>query len=181
MKKLLGLVMILGMTLASAQADCLPMYKKYKVKAVVKSTLLTTGGTGAVALGAVAVYVGAILGITASNEGILILGTVAGGLSAANGVILSVSSVKSASRFVSLFKALKLIKESQVGTGDHLEELADDLNDKYDRTGESKITTQQIATILVEGNDVNQFCLDSKNLYGRKVMVEYIETKLGLR
>ncbi|HAZ12167.1 MAG: hypothetical protein A2X86_01160 [Bdellovibrionales bacterium GWA2_49_15] len=181
MKKLLALIMILGMMLATAQADCLPMYKKYKVKAVVNSTLLTTGGAGGVALGAVAVYVGAIIGITASSEGIMLLGTVAGGLSAATGVVLTVSSVKSASRFVSLFKALKLIKESQVGSGDHLNELADDLNDQYDLSGEAAVTPQKLAALIAEGNNVNQFCLDSKNLYGRKVMVEYLVTKLGLR
>ncbi|MBI2522591.1 MAG: hypothetical protein HYV97_19380 [Bdellovibrio sp.] len=181
MKKLLALIMILAMTVTTAQADCMPMYKKYKVKAVVNSTLLTTSGTGGVALGVVAAYVGAILGITASSEGIVILGTVAGGLSAAGGIALTVSSVKSASRFVSLFKALKLIKESQVGTGDHLDELADDLNDKYDLSGEAAVTAQKLAALIAEGNSVNQFCLDSKNLYGRKVMVEYLETKLGLR
>jgi len=173
------LTLVSVFNLGFAYADCEPMYKSYKVKAAVKSGLSTTGGAGLVALGAYAAVVGSVAGVFASNEGFIILGLIAGGLSAANGVVLTVSSVKNATRFVGYFKALKLVRESKLGTGEHLEELAEDLNEKHDLSGDNQVTTLQLATLINEGNETKAFCMDKKSLYTKKTMVQWLESKLG--
>lgn len=181
MKKIiLSIVVSFGLIFNSAFADCEPMYKKHKVKAATRSALSSTGGAGTVALGAYAAAVGAIVGAFASNEGFIIVGLVAGGLTATQGITLTVKSVKNAVRFVSLFKAMRLIQESKVGSGEKLEELADDLNEEYDLSGSQAVNAKQIAHIINQGNSEKYFCVDSKNLYGKKVMVEYLTTELRL-
>jgi hypothetical protein len=164
MKRLFSIILVTLLTTSFAMADCKQVYKKQKIKVATDSVLSTASGLSLTGGGVGTFYLGAVVGILASSNGIIIAGSVAGGAITTGGLIVSIKGIKNGIDFVRKVKAYKLIKQSYVGAGKFLNKLAEDLSEDLNRD----ITTAQIAAIVIDGDQSKRYCETKKSLFGIK-------------
>lgn len=174
MKKILVSMVLALVFCSSAFADCSEQYRKFKIRKVPASALLTTGGVAMSGAGAVSFEVGAIIGILASNQAVYVAGIALGLSATAGGVVVVLNGVKNGAQFISKARAYHLIKQAKAGAGDDVAELAEDFTEELGRP----VTEAQVVAAIMEGNDNNTFCANKKSMYGRKQLIEFVKASL---
>lgn len=174
MKKILVSLILAATFATSAFADCSDMYRKFKIKKVPATALSTTGGVALSGGGYVAFVIGAVVGMTASNQAVIVAGAALGLSATAGGVTVFLNGVKNGSQFISKARAYHLIKQAKAGSGDDVAELAEDFTEELGK----EVTEAQVVNAILAGNDNNTFCADKNSIYGRKQLIEYIKLSL---
>lgn len=174
MKRIMAAMMACMIFSSVAMADCKEIYKKQKISVGAKSVLSTVGGTAISGGGVFVFYVGVVAAILATNNGFLVAGSLAGGASSAGGIYVSVKGVKNGVDFLKKARAYKLIKQSYVGAGKYLNKVAEDLSEDLDKD----VTAEDVAAIVVEADQANQYCESKESLYTIDDVVSDIANKI---
>lgn len=174
MKKILVSMVLALAFCSSAFADCSEQYRKFKIRKVPTTALLTTGGAAMSGAGFVSFEVGVVVGVLASNQGVIVAGLALGLSAAAGGVVVMLNGVKNGAQFVSKARAYHLIKQAKAGSGDDVAELAEDFTEELGKP----VTEAQVVAAIMEGNNNNTFCADKKSMYGRKQLIEYVKASI---
>lgn len=169
------LLLILGFSLLSAQADCLRNYSYYRINSI-------TGLVTAPARGAAYSTAGA-----ASSSGALTVGTflldtdlstagiLYGAAFAYEGHSFTGMAIDRIALYKSRAKAHSLIKEAYVGTGTNIEEFTEDLNE---RLLVPELTVELVASFVRDGNEERTFCPEDREIFTAKNIADYVFDRL---
>lgn len=173
--KIFSAILLLSLS-SAALADCAKDYKAYKRQVYYRPLTSLSTSTAYGAAGTILSSSGVAGGTITSDTELSTMGMVYGAAMIYEGVHnvdLAYTHIK---RYNSRGNASKIIKEAELGFGEKIEGLTDDINEELD----AAYSTDEIAELIRWGNEERIFCSAEFDLYGVEEMKLFLLESISL-
>ena len=164
-------IIFIAMTISSfAYAECRDQYKTSIKREFITAARMTVQGSSLMNLAALPLYIGLVIVAGEPVSGISMIGSAlttigSGSYTVGQGVSVTVKGV-------SLLQSYQLINQAEVGFGNALSNLTEDLSDALDR----EVMEDEVADIINLGNQSRDFCQDAyRKPYSKKEVFHYVK------